>query len=344
MSIGYRSRRKSEESMGYRTRQRLLRGWRRRRRIKIVLGIFLSFALISFGALFWLKGPAILSLLFRGKEKVRISPLPKPVRVTFLIIGAQKTDSGEEALGLILMSFDPKEKKISGFSIPPETFVEIPGHGFEKISEALTSGIPILSASVGNFLGISADHYLKLDHLDFERIVKAGRLNKAFDRVKESDLNQMECSRWSKILAKVPRSKINIVPLPVKPISVGQETYFEPQKDEIEHLVKVLFGREKKRRAIRAIVLNGCGEPGVAGEVAQKLIENGYKVVQTKNAESFDFKKTQIVIYRGDKSSAERVKDLLGVGVIVSKRLPQDLADIAIIVGKDYKQQPVDGP
>jgi hypothetical protein len=47
---------------------------------------------------------------------------------------------------------------------------------------------------------------------------------------------------------------------------------------------------------VRVIVYNGSGEPGVAGEAAQVLIRRGYRVVDTKNADNFDYDTTQIVV------------------------------------------------
>jgi polyisoprenyl-teichoic acid--peptidoglycan teichoic acid transferase len=88
---------------------------------------------------------------------------------------------------------------------------------------------------------------------------------------------------------------------------------------------------------VRVIVYNGSGEPGVAGQAAQVLIRGGFRVVDTKNADTFDYDETQIVVQRGDPQSGERVREVLGVGEVVSQPAEQEVADIIIIIGSDFE-------
>ena len=61
------------------------------------------------------------------------------------------------------------------------------------------------------------------------------------------------------------------------------------------------------------------------------------EVTLTGNAASFDFAQTQIVFYdRNEQPVAERVQKLLGVGRLVLSRVPIDVVDVTVVVGKDF--------
>ena len=75
---------------------------------------------------------------------------------------------------------------------------------------------------------------------------------------------------------------------------------------------------------------------GVAQRVEDKLGPS-VEVTLTGNAASFDFAQTQIVFYdRNEQPVAERVQKLLGVGRLVLSRVPIDVVDVTVVVGKDF--------
>lgn len=338
MTVGYRSRTKARESLGYRTKKRMERKThRRRRRIFFVLACLM---VLGISAVVWGGGYShLVSERIADTTRRTFTPPKEQKKVTLLIIGAQDKEGKKLAKGLAVVLFDPKENKISGLSIPENTFVEIPGHGFERIAEALTLGAQTTVNTVNNFLGLKIDDHMEIDYRIFKEVIEKGDLEKVFDKAQETSLSPAEMTRLSGEIRKVDPVDVNIVPLPVKPITVGTETYYEAKRDEVAHLVKVFWGVEKIRgeEAVRVIVLNGCGVPGVAGKVAEKLIDKGYKVVDTKNADSFDYEKTQIIMYTGDRTAAGEIKNLLEVGVLVNREMEQDVADIGVVVGKDLK-------
>jgi hypothetical protein len=94
---------------------------------------------------------------------------------------------------------------------------------------------------------------------------------------------------------------------------------------------------------VRVEVFNGCGVPGIAGEVTQKLIENGYRATDGGNernpdgSSNFTIATTKIFIYQGDQDLGRKLKELLGVGEVSYKPVSQRLVDVKIIIGKDYK-------
>lgn len=88
---------------------------------------------------------------------------------------------------------------------------------------------------------------------------------------------------------------------------------------------------------VRVAVLNANGVPGVGESVAELLVPGGFQVVSSTNARRFDENETRI--YTPDSArvpEAERARALLGVGAVVLGGGPSGLADITIVVGKDF--------
>ncbi len=63
----------------------------------------------------------------------------------------------------------------------------------------------------------------------------------------------------------------------------------------------------------------------------------GFRVVDTKNADNFNYATTKIVVQRGDVKQGEEIARMLGVGTVEQQPSEQDVADVIVIVGKDYK-------
>jgi len=100
-------------------------------------------------------------------------------------------------------------------------------------------------------------------------------------------------------------------------------------------------------RKVQVEVLNGCGEKGVAKVVTDKLKQNDFDVINSgnyvqKGKINFDQPLTRIIdqLSTGDnKSSARDIARMIGVDtdLIESLQNPAPVADITIIIGKDYK-------
>jgi N-acetylmuramoyl-L-alanine amidase CwlD len=94
-------------------------------------------------------------------------------------------------------------------------------------------------------------------------------------------------------------------------------------------------------------ILNGQGIKGIAA-LARVKIEtalgddnNIIKIIETKNADNFNYKKTMIIIFNakaGIDKVASDLKKLIGVGEISKSTGNADNVDITIILGSDYKK------
>jgi hypothetical protein len=75
----------------------------------------------------------------------------------------------------------------------------------------------------------------------------------------------------------------------------------------------------------------------VGATVATQLIPAGFRIVLSENADTFDYKTTEVVA-NGTDNEAEAAKalDALGVGKIVVSQISSGLADVSVTVGQDY--------
>jgi hypothetical protein len=96
---------------------------------------------------------------------------------------------------------------------------------------------------------------------------------------------------------------------------------------------------------IKINILNGKGTQGIAASAKLKIESSlnkdktVIKVTETKNADSFGYKNTKIIIFtskEGVEDTANNLKKLLGKGEIVKSANNVDNVDITIIIGADY--------
>lgn len=121
--------------------------------------------------------------------------------------------------------------------------------------------------------------------------------------------------------------------LPVIDIGGG---LLRPDQQNLAALVEAHFVRSA-REEVRLVVLNGVGEPGIGKEVARILIPEGFRLVSSGNANTFDLEVTQIIASsRADLDAAERALTLLGAGEISVGNQPAGLADVTVVVGEDF--------
>jgi len=75
---------------------------------------------------------------------------------------------------------------------------------------------------------------------------------------------------------------------------------------------KVTTGPRKPLKELRISVLNGCGTPGLAENVAKTLLVAGLNVSKVGNAKSFDYQVTTIVFQKGYDSEAQVIGKKFG--------------------------------
>jgi len=97
---------------------------------------------------------------------------------------------------------------------------------------------------------------------------------------------------------------------------------------------------EVKKEAIKVKILNGSGVPGKAGVVKTVMKEKGYQDIVTDNAETFDYKITEIAVKKGSEHLGALVKAELAdyaKDVKITILAEKEKADIVVTVGTDFK-------
>jgi hypothetical protein len=256
-------------------------------------------------------------------------------RENVLVIGVQDG----KATGFLALRVDRTGDQIFGIAIPDGAFIEVPGQGFERIGESYADGAKVSLSAISNYLTVPFRTYIAIPAAVYSEAIKNQSLSTITAAATSSSLTATELESLSRDLSAISQSNTAIVPLPVKPIKLGNQTYFEPQRAEVADLLKSWWGVDasKTDALTRIILYNGAGVPGVAGEAAQQLIRGGFRVVDTKNADNFNYGSTKVVVQRGDTKQGDEIVRLLGVGTVEQQPSEQDVADVIVIIGKDYK-------
>lgn len=106
-----------------------------------------------------------------------------------------------------------------------------------------------------------------------------------------------------------------------------------------------VISKEVEAEVVKINILNGEGTTGLAA-TTKKIIEDYFnveekvlEVVETKNADNWNYSQTEIIIFTATEtvnSLAQKIQELLGVGVIKTSQDNADNVDISIILGSDY--------
>ena len=149
-------------------------------------------------------------------------------------------------------------------------------------------------------------------------------------------------ARFLASFASVPSASRTYDVVPVTPVGGGgDQGALRVDNRELEALVgKYLAGSAPGiGPRPRLQLLNGNGTPEAGIAAAQRLVPEGFWLVDSGNARSFDFAETKIVVYVNDEATmaaAAEVRRLLGVGQVELSRSPNTSIDVTVVIGKDY--------
>jgi hypothetical protein len=242
----------------------------------------------------------------------------------------------------------------------------IPGQGDGSLLEA--AGLPGRQAAttVANLLGVWVPHHATLEPEALAAVVDRaggieleGETRSGADVVATLETKQGRAIAWQETLRALFASGVtweatdlldsngpadvaallnaaagaSVEVLPTEQITGGM---LSVDPAEIRTLVATAFGAPD-REVVPVIVLNGSGEPGIGQLAAEHLVPGGFRVVVSENASDFGHETTQIVVASEDlRPAAERVRDLLGVGDVQIAGPASGLADVTVVIGKDF--------
>ena len=88
-------------------------------------------------------------------------------------IGDANTTTGRRSDTIMVLHVDNELGTASVMSLPRDLYVDIPGHGRDRINAAYSYGADVLVTTVQQSLGIPLNHYLEVDFASFKTIVRA---------------------------------------------------------------------------------------------------------------------------------------------------------------------------
>jgi hypothetical protein len=135
--------------------------------------------------------------------------------------------------------------------------------------------------------------------------------------------------------------------LPVNPIETGSgEESYGVNAQLAAALMKIRFEpslvQETGSEAVRVLVQNGVGTPGLVDKARTRLVEAGFRFVNGGNAPEFGEPKTLVAIPDSTQASVER-----GTAVAAALGLPaeavgvsgqgQSVAEVIVVLGRDFR-------
>ena len=145
---------------------------RTRRKTRIVL-VCLAACVVFLGAVA-VGAYLYVNHLASGIHRVRVMlpevPGGRPIGgMTVLVTSA--SEAGSSGL-IMLMHFDAHDKRGGVVSIPPQTLVQVPGHGLKQIDTALGFGGPsLLVKTVEQLTHVQIDHYARIDFTGVSNLI-----------------------------------------------------------------------------------------------------------------------------------------------------------------------------
>lgn len=309
---------------------------RRRQRKSSNWSIGLLIVLLLIGVWWlWPKAPSKQSQIkvTAGKKATKTTP-----SFTVVIFGTEKQNGAEKAAGVLLLTYNSRKRLVGGVVFDQNTFVDVPGKGFIQVKDGLTEPEKA-AAALAQMAKVPLNGFLILPQEKFSNFVARLTPARFFTDYTRTKLSKLKTVAYAKAMKKVSKKKVLIVFLPVKPLTIGEATYFQPVKKDLTKLVNNFWDVKQVREEPRVIILNGNGLPGIARSAADKLLAGDFRIIDIKNAANFNYQKTEIITYTdlGNKY-VKTVKQSLGVGIIKKNQIPQDVTDLVVILGKDYQK------
>ncbi len=170
-------------------------------------------------------------------------------------------------------------------------------------------------------------------------VTRLPQLSQAFLQTVSTNLTSKDILTLKKLMEQAGPDGIRAETLPGEPKTLHGQSMIELDADKVRQAVdRVLRGQ-----GLSVQVLNGTTVNGLGAKVASKLEEVGCDITETTNSEQKS-DTTLIVSRRGGARRAERVAEWLGMGVISVQPESDNLADVTVIVGRDYLTKAEQGP
>jgi len=138
-------------------------------RVLVILVALFIFLVATGASYYWFST----NLFDRSKRTSGLMAAQNKMNIMVLGVDERSDDVGRSDT-LFVVTVDTNTKEVAMLSIPRDTRVKIPGHGYDKINHAYAEGGHTLSQkAVEGLLGIPIDHYILINFNSFHKIVDA---------------------------------------------------------------------------------------------------------------------------------------------------------------------------
>jgi len=106
-------------------------------------------------------------------DKIENGKLVGRINIAFMGVDERTDDDGRTDTLFVVM-YNPEKDQAAMLSVPRDTRVRIPNHGWDKINHAYNyGGAPSTVNTLERFLGINIDYYVKVDLKGFKKMIDA---------------------------------------------------------------------------------------------------------------------------------------------------------------------------
>lgn len=151
--------------------QREQRGQRsiRWKRVFAIFALIMAFFIVAGASYLWFSGG------FSQSKEAGTALLASKNKINIMMMGVDERDGDVgRSDTLFVVTLDTNTKQVAMLSIPRDSRVKIPGHGWDKINHAYAlGGHQLTQKAVEGLLGIKIDHYVMVNIAGFKKIVDA---------------------------------------------------------------------------------------------------------------------------------------------------------------------------
>jgi anionic cell wall polymer biosynthesis LytR-Cps2A-Psr (LCP) family protein len=137
------------------------------------------------------------------------------------------------------------------------------------------------------------------------------------------------------------------IDLPIQVIDAGgAQPSYRVDQPKTDQLVKAQLAASLPKatttKKTTVLIENGAGTPGLVLAACNKLLPAGFGFAGSGNAPNFNYKTSQVIVFQATVAAAEigdRIAGLLGLpqSDVVASAQGQNVADVVVILGHDYK-------
>lgn len=158
----------------------------------------------------------------------------------------------------------------------------------------------------------------------------------------DTNINVSDAVNLIRSFSEADYKNIEILRIGGRFIEESNTSFIEADETKIKENVKNFLKELAIKRGdytpdqIKVQVLNGSGKSGIAKLVRDKLIRNGFNVVEFGNADSDNYQNTIILDRTGKISKSLKVASILNCKNVYIKINPFIMVDVTVIIGRDY--------